>query len=223
VIENGIEKFPYGRLARWFAKTFQGSMSWIETYIRDNKINGTEFADFSAALRLELRLDSDEVETIRKALKLVKRKSQVVFFNEDGIAGRGWISKVKKGKQTISRLFNKTKPSLIVRRIGTEGLELADCEEEMSIILEHYGLEYDCIKFSKWFDEFRHGTDYILKNNRRRHGKWRPGNHCLIEFENYREAAVALKNLKDSYQLGQCDIDFAREYANLTKVTYPRL
>lgn len=223
LLESGIAKFPTKRLSYWWRQTFGRNLQFAADYIRMNNITGEQLAAFEADTRLKLGLESDEYDTVRKALKLVKRKSQVVFFDENGVPQRGWISKVKKGKQTISRIFNKCTPKLEVRKIHTNTMEIADCEEEMERILQENALDYDAIKFGTWFDEFRHGNEFILNSKgRRRHGKWRPDNHCLIEFQSYMDAAVALDRLSNSSDLRNCEVDFAREYANLTEVTFPR-
>jgi len=224
LLETGIENFPTGRLCYWWRKTFAGqNMNSVCDYIRLHNMRGAELAEFSAATRMKLSLEMDEHEIVRKALKLVKRKAQVVFFDEYGIARRGWISKVKKGKQTISRIFMKSTPTVCVRKMDNYGREIADVEESMQTTLESYGLEYDTIKFGTRFDEFQHGPEYVIRKGRRRHGKWRPENHCLIEFESYQAAAVAVKELSRSSELCHCEVDFAREYANLTTVTFPKL
>jgi len=223
LLESGIEKFPTRRLSYWWRKTFAGkNLEYAADYIRLCNVTGEELAAFEADTRLRLKLESGDYDTVRKALKLVKRKSQVVFFDENGVPQRGWISKVKKGKQTISRIFQKCTPSLVVRKMHNSHKEIADCEEQMERILQENALDYDAIKFGTWFDEFRHGNEYILRKGRRRHGKWRPENHCLIEFESYMDAAVALGKLSGCQDLRNCEVDFAREYANLTEVTFPR-
>lgn len=224
LLETGIEKFPTNRLCHWWRKTFADmNMDYVEKYIRQRNVDGRELSAFSAETRLKLELYQDQHECIRKALKLVKRKAQVVFFDEYGMPQRGWISKVKKGKQQISRIFQKTTPTLCVKAMNTRGWSIAECETFFEELLQlDLSLNYEAIKMATYFDQFRHGDEYVMRKGRRRHGKWRPGNHCLIEFASYNDAAVALNAMSSCDALRQCEVDFALEYANLTEVTFPR-
>lgn len=223
VLENGIENFPTARLCHWWRKTFAGeNMNRVPDFCRRYGVTGKEMAELSATLRMELGFNARETETVRKALKLVKRKAQVVFFDDEGVAHRGWISKVKKGKQTVSRIFNDSTPALVVRKMDNRGRSVERCERDLNAILEKHDVDYDVIKFGMWFDEFRAGKEVFIRNGRVRHGKWKPENHCLINFSSYREAAVALKKLSTCNDLDYCVVDFAREYANLTEVTFPK-
>lgn len=223
LLETGIEKFPSTRLAAWWRKTFAGmNMDTGADFIHQHGIHGEELAAFGADVRLKLGLETYEYDTVRKALKLVKRKAQVVYFDENGVSQRGWISKTKKGKQTISRIFQNTTPSLMVRHMNVYEKTLEDCEEDMAYILQDKALNFDDIKFGTRFHESTRGNDYILRKGRRIHGYWRPERHCIIEFATYMDAAVALNKLSGCSELSTCKVDFAPEYANLTEVTYPK-
>jgi len=222
-LENGIEKFPTQRLIRWWRKTFAGmNMDAAADCIHQYKITGRELSAFEADTRLKLGIETYEYDVVRKALKLVKRKSQVVFIDENGVSQRGWISKTKKGKQTISRIFRKTTPSLVVHKMNNSQMTVEECEEQMAYILQEKTLNFDDIKFGTRFHESRRGNEYILRKGRRIHGNWKPESHCFIEFETYMDAAVALGKLSGCSELRNCEVDFAREYANLTEVTYPK-
>jgi len=223
LLENGVEKFPYQRLVRWWRKTFAGmNMDAAADYIRQHKITGQELSAFGADTRLKLGIETYEYDVVRKALKLVKRKAQVVYFDENGVSQRGWISKTKKGKQTISRIFQNTTPSLVVRYMNNYQKTIEECEEDMAYILQDKTLNFDDIKFGTRFHESRRGNEYILRKGRRIHGNWKPESHCIIEFATYMDAAVALNKLSGCSELSTCEVDFSREYANLTEVTYPK-
>lgn len=235
VLENGIESFPTKRLVDWWKQTFT-NMDYVAENIRREGIDGRALADFDGSTVQRLGLYADQSKNVKKQLALVSRKSQIIYF-VDGEAQRGWVSKIKGGKAQMSRIFLNSKPSIVIRRMSNEGLSITRCEERLAHTFEALNLAYDAIRLGSFFEEFRFGSQFIInKKGLKRHGEWKPANHCLIEFSNHQDAASALKKLAsfaaypDSFDVCEgfalysrgVTIAFERDYANLQEITYPR-